>query len=72
MVLLIDQNDINQIELTPRDVIDVVESAYRQDGKGLAEETPLWGRTPLETPPPCPNPCKQVLVSLACASGQPA
>ena len=40
MVLLIDQNDINQIELTPRDVIDVVESAYRQDGKGLAEETP--------------------------------
>ena len=40
MVLLIDQNDINQIELTPRDVIDVVESAYMQDGKGLAEETP--------------------------------
>jgi ornithine cyclodeaminase/alanine dehydrogenase-like protein (mu-crystallin family) len=40
MVLLIDQNDINQIELTPRDVIDAVESAYRQDGLGLAEETP--------------------------------
>ena len=40
MVLLIDQSDIAQIELTPREVIDVVESAYRQDGKDLAEETP--------------------------------
>ena len=40
MVLLIDQSDIAQIELTPREVIDVVESAYRQDGMGLAEETP--------------------------------
>lgn len=40
MVLLIEQNDIDKIELTPRDVIDAVESAYRQDGLGKAEETP--------------------------------
>ena len=40
MVLLINQSDIAQIELTPREVIEVVESAYRQDGLGLAEETP--------------------------------
>jgi len=40
MVLLIDQSDIAQLELTPREVIEVVESAYRQDGLGLAEETP--------------------------------
>ena len=40
MVLLIDPSDIAQIEMTPREVIDVVESAYRQDGMGLAEETP--------------------------------
>jgi alanine dehydrogenase len=40
MVLLINQSDIAQIELTPREVIEVVESAYRQDGKDLAEETP--------------------------------
>lgn len=40
MVLLIDQNDIDQIELTPKEVIRVVEDAYRQDGIGKAEETP--------------------------------
>jgi alanine dehydrogenase len=40
MVLLIDHKDIAQIEMTPREVIDVVESAYRQDGLGFAEETP--------------------------------
>ena len=40
MVLLINQSDIAQIELTPQEVIEVVESAYRQDGLGLAEETP--------------------------------
>lgn len=40
MVLLIDPSDIAQIELTPREVIDAVESAYRQDGLELAEETP--------------------------------
>jgi len=40
MVLLIDQSDIDQIELTPKEVINVVENAYRQDGLRLAEETP--------------------------------
>lgn len=40
MVLLIDQNDIDQIELTPKEVIESVESAYKQDGYGLTEETP--------------------------------
>ncbi len=42
MVLLIDPSDIAQLDLNPREVIDVVESAYRQDGKGLAEETPRF------------------------------
>ena len=40
MVLLIDPSDIAQIELTPLEVITAVESAYRQDGIGMAEETP--------------------------------
>ncbi len=40
MVLLIEESDIAQIELTPSEVIDAVESAYRQDGLGQAEETP--------------------------------
>ena len=40
MVLLIDESDIAQIELTPAEVIAAVESAYRQDGLGQAEETP--------------------------------
>lgn len=42
MVLLIDPTDIAQIKLTPRDVIEAVESAYRQDGLGKAEETPRF------------------------------
>jgi ornithine cyclodeaminase/alanine dehydrogenase-like protein (mu-crystallin family) len=40
MVLLIEESDIAQIELTPAEVIAAVESAYRQDGLGQAEETP--------------------------------
>jgi ornithine cyclodeaminase/alanine dehydrogenase-like protein (mu-crystallin family) len=40
MVLLIEESNIAQIELTPSEVIDAVESAYRQDGLGQAEETP--------------------------------
>jgi hypothetical protein len=44
MVLLIDHKDIAQIEMTPREVIDVVESAYRQDGLRFAEETPRRAR----------------------------
>ncbi len=40
MVLLIEESDIAQIELTPSEVIAAVESAYRQDGLGQAEETP--------------------------------
>ncbi len=40
MVLLIDQSDIDQVELPPKEVIDAVEDAYRQDGLGKAEETP--------------------------------
>lgn len=40
MVLLIGPEDIEQIELKPHDVIKAVESAYRQDGLGKAEETP--------------------------------
>jgi ornithine cyclodeaminase/alanine dehydrogenase-like protein (mu-crystallin family) len=40
MVLLIEEPDIAQIELTPSEVIAAVESAYRQDGLGQAEETP--------------------------------
>ena len=40
MVLLIDQKDITKIRMTPKEVIDAVEQAYKQDGFGLAEETP--------------------------------
>ncbi len=40
MVLLIEPSDISQIELTPLEVIEAVESAYKQDGLGIAEETP--------------------------------
>ena len=40
MVLLIEETDIAKIELTPAEVIAAVESAYRQDGLGQAEETP--------------------------------
>ena len=40
MVLLIEDKDINQIEFTPEDFIEVVEDCYRQDGMGLAQDTP--------------------------------
>jgi len=40
MVLLIDSKDIEAIELKPIEVIEAVENAYRQEGLGLAEETP--------------------------------
>jgi ornithine cyclodeaminase/alanine dehydrogenase-like protein (mu-crystallin family) len=40
MVLLIEESDISQIEMTPSEVIAAVESAYRQNGLGQAEETP--------------------------------
>jgi ornithine cyclodeaminase/alanine dehydrogenase-like protein (mu-crystallin family) len=40
MVLLIEESDIAKIELAPAEVIAAVESAYRQDGLGQAEETP--------------------------------
>ena len=40
MVLLIEETDIAKIELPPAEVIAAVESAYRQDGLGQAEETP--------------------------------
>jgi ornithine cyclodeaminase/alanine dehydrogenase-like protein (mu-crystallin family) len=40
MVLLIDSSDIAKIALKPIEVIEAVESAYLQDGLGLAEETP--------------------------------
>jgi ornithine cyclodeaminase/alanine dehydrogenase-like protein (mu-crystallin family) len=40
MVLLISDRDIAQAQLGPAEVIEAVEDAYRQDGKGLAEETP--------------------------------
>jgi ornithine cyclodeaminase/alanine dehydrogenase-like protein (mu-crystallin family) len=40
MVLLIAPSDIAQIELTPLEVITAVESAYQQNGLGMAEETP--------------------------------
>ena len=42
MVLLIDSADIAQIELNPSEVVEAVESAYRQNGLGLAEETPRF------------------------------
>jgi ornithine cyclodeaminase/alanine dehydrogenase-like protein (mu-crystallin family) len=40
MVLLIRESDIAQIDLTPSEVIEAVEDAYRQDGLGQTEETP--------------------------------
>ena len=40
MVLLIDDKDINQIEFTPEEIIQVVEDCYRQDGMGQAQDTP--------------------------------
>jgi alanine dehydrogenase len=40
MVLLIDPTVISRLDIKPIEVIEAVESAYRQDGLGLAEETP--------------------------------
>ena len=40
MVLLIGPEDISKIEIKPIEVIEAVEDAYRQEGYGLAEETP--------------------------------
>jgi alanine dehydrogenase len=40
MVLLIDDEDVKKAELTPEEVISAVEDAYRQDGMGLAQDTP--------------------------------
>ena len=40
MVLLIRDSDVAQLELTPSDVIEAVEDAYRQDCQGKAEDTP--------------------------------
>jgi ornithine cyclodeaminase/alanine dehydrogenase-like protein (mu-crystallin family) len=40
MVFLIRDSDVAQLELTPSDVIEAVEDAYRQDGQGKAEDTP--------------------------------
>ena len=40
MVLLIRDTDVTQLELTPSNVIEAVEDAYRQDGQGKAEDTP--------------------------------
>jgi len=40
LVLLIGPSDIAKLDLKPLEVIEAVESAYRQDGLGLAEETP--------------------------------
>jgi len=40
MVLLIRDEDIKAVEITPGEVIEAVEDAYRQDGMGLAFETP--------------------------------
>lgn len=40
MVLLIDDSDISQLDITPEEVIDVVEDCYRQDGLSMAFDTP--------------------------------
>jgi len=40
MTLLIRDSDIKAAEITPEEVIKAVESAYLQDGKGLAQDTP--------------------------------
>ena len=40
MVLLIRDEDINAIEIKPEEVIEAVEDAYRQEGRGHAFETP--------------------------------
>ncbi len=40
MVLLIGDEDVKKAEITPDEVIGAVEDAYRQDGMGLAQDTP--------------------------------
>jgi len=40
MVLLISDEDIAKIRVTPEEVIEAVESVYSQDGRGLAYDTP--------------------------------
>lgn len=40
MVLLIRAEDIQKANITPEETIKAVEDAYRQDGKGLAQDTP--------------------------------
>jgi ornithine cyclodeaminase/alanine dehydrogenase-like protein (mu-crystallin family) len=42
MVFLIRDSDVDQLELTPADVIKAVEDAYRQDGQKKAEDTPRF------------------------------
>ena len=42
MVLLIRDKDIKAVEITPEEVIEAVEYAYRQDGMGLAFESPRF------------------------------
>jgi len=40
MVLLIKEEDISKVDITPEDVIAAVEDCYRQDGLGMAQDTP--------------------------------
>ena len=40
MVLFIGDEDVKKTSITPEEVIGAVEDAYRQDGKGLAQDTP--------------------------------
>jgi len=40
MVLLIGEEDIRKANICPEEVIEAIEDAYRQDGKGLAQDTP--------------------------------
>jgi len=42
MVLLIREEDIRKANVTAEETIDAVEEAYRQDGRGLVQETPRW------------------------------
>ena len=40
MVLLIGDEDVKKANITPEEVIEAVEDAYRQDGRGKAQDTP--------------------------------
>ena len=52
MVLLIRDEDIKAVEITPEEVIEVVEDACCQDGMGLAFETPASrSRSRVDTSP---------------------